>query len=114
MLSISPNLSMDELNAALQQKMIERNNQPQPDFCGVTPTQMANWFYAPFDELQWVTISTPDEFCSSPVMRYIDRFLQFWGFVIIDPRRYKGAEPVARLVQLQPLLKQTFQFSIQA
>ncbi|SFR58946.1 YecA family protein [Thiomicrospira sp. ALE5] len=296
MLAMSPNLSIDELNVALQHKMKDRNNQPQSDFCGMTPTQMANWLYAPFDELQWVTISIPDEFCSSPVMRYlglildeamaqegsfkattkgnlpaklvkqasellsdfsvaqyeddisisefagsnedkfnalhytrvlaeisgiiyqrsgryhvkkaaqkqyqqlglqafftpmleaavsqynwgyfdgfeydidlrfiwvfmlwriqshksvdllieevmtafpdllrafpmddyfspekglsliiesrfIKRFLQFWGFVIMDPRRYKDAEPVARVVQLQPLLKQTFQFSINA
>ena len=296
MLAMSPNLSIDELNFALQHQMKDRNNQPQSDFCGVTPTQMANWLYAPFDELQWVTISTPDELGASPVMRYLGlildeamtqdgsfkattkgnlpaklvkqasellsefsvaqfeddisisefagsnedkfnalhytrvlaeisgiiyqrsgryhikkaaqkqyqksglqtffkpmleaavsqynwgyfdgfeydidlrliwvfmlwriqshksvdqlteevmtafpdlltkfptdgyfspeeclslliesrfivRFLQFWGFVIIDPRRYKDAEPVARVVQLQPLLKQTFQFSINA
>ena len=44
--------------------------------------------------------------------RFIERFLQFWGFVIIDPRRYINAEPVARVVQIQPLLNQAFQFSI--
>lgn len=71
MLAMNPNLSLDELNAALQHKVQDRNNQPHPDFCGVTPTQMANWLYAPFDELQWVTISTPDDLSSSPVMRYL-------------------------------------------
>src|SRR5690554_91510 len=71
MLAMNPNLSLDELNAALQHKVQDRNNQPHPDFCGVTPTQMANWLYAPFDELQWVTISTPDDLYSSPVMRYL-------------------------------------------
>jgi hypothetical protein len=44
--------------------------------------------------------------------RFIERFLQFWGFVTINPRRYINAEPVARVVQVQPLLKQTFQFTI--
>lgn len=48
-----------------------RNDQPHPDFCGVTPTQMANWLYAPFDELQWVTINTPNDLSASPVMRYL-------------------------------------------
>lgn len=71
MLAINPNLSLDELNAALQHKVHDRNNQPHPDFCGVKPTQMANWLYAPFDELQWVTISTPYELLASPVMRYL-------------------------------------------
>jgi len=71
MLAMNPNLSLDELNAALQHKVKDRNNQPHPDFCGVTPTQMANWLYAPFDQLQWVTISTPNDLSSSPVMRYL-------------------------------------------
>ncbi|WP_217534325.1 YecA family protein [Vibrio metschnikovii] len=71
MLAMNPNLSIDELNAALQHKVQDRNNQPHPDFCGVTPTQMANWLYAPFAELQWVSISTPDSLSVSPVMRYL-------------------------------------------
>ncbi|GGZ41746.1 MULTISPECIES: YecA family protein [Shewanella] len=71
MLAMNPNLSLDELNTVLQHKVQDRNNQPHPDFCGVTPTQMANWLYAPFDELQWVTISTPDALLASPVMRYL-------------------------------------------
>ncbi|MBA0217770.1 SEC-C domain-containing protein [Pectobacterium brasiliense] len=71
MLAMNPNLSLDELNAALQHKVLDRNNQPHPDFCGVTPRQMANWLYAPFDELQWVTINTPDCLSASPVMRYL-------------------------------------------
>lgn len=71
MLAMNPNLSPDELNAALQHKVHDRNNQPHPDFCGVTPTQMANWLYAPFDQLKWVTISPPDSLSASPVMRYL-------------------------------------------
>lgn len=75
MLAMNPNLSLDELNAALQHKVQDRNNQPHPDFCGVTPTQMANWVYATFDELQWVTISTPDDLSASPVIRYLTLIL---------------------------------------
>lgn len=71
MLAMNPDLSLDELNAALQHKVQARNNQPHPDFCGMTPTQMTNWLYAPFDQLLWVTISTPDELSASPVMRYL-------------------------------------------
>ncbi|MGI3477015.1 YecA family protein [Providencia stuartii] len=71
MLAMNSNLSLDELNTALQHKVQDRNNQPHPDFCGVTPTQMANWLYAPFTELQWITISTPDSLAASPVMRYL-------------------------------------------
>lgn len=75
MLVMNPNLSLDELNAALQHKVQNLNNQPRSDFCGVTPSQMANWLYAPFDELQWVTISTPEDLSSSPVMRYLTLIL---------------------------------------
>lgn len=75
MLAMNPNLSLDELNVALQHKVQVRNNQPNPDFCGITPTQMANWLYAPFDELKWVTISTPDDLSASPVMRYLTLIL---------------------------------------
>tara|TARA_R110002167_G_scaffold259967_1_gene466498 strand:- start:118 stop:1122 length:1005 start_codon:yes stop_codon:yes gene_type:complete len=71
MLAMNPDLTPDELDVALQHKVQDRNNQPHPDFCGVTPTQMANWLYASFDELQWVTISTPDDLSASPVMRYL-------------------------------------------
>ncbi|MDU0353324.1 SEC-C domain-containing protein [Paraglaciecola aquimarina] len=71
MLAMNPGLSLDEMNVALQRKMQDRNNQPNADFCGVTPTQMGNWLYAPFDELEWVTISTPDSLVASPVMRYL-------------------------------------------
>lgn len=75
MLAMKPKLSLDELNAALQHNVQDCNNQPHPDFCGVTPTQMANWLYAPFVELQWVTISTPYELLASPVMRYLTLIL---------------------------------------
>jgi len=75
MLAMNPNLSIDELNAALQHKVHDRNNQPHPDFCGISPTQMSNWLYAPFVELKWVTINTPESLSTSPVMRYLEIIL---------------------------------------
>lgn len=75
MLTMNPNLTLDELNTVIQHKMHERNNRPNPDFCGLSPTQMANWLYAPFDELNWVTIGTPEDLTSSPVMRYLTLIL---------------------------------------
>ncbi|WP_025672885.1 YecA family protein [Salinivibrio socompensis] len=71
MLAMNPNMSIDDLNTALQHTVQDRNNQPHPDFCGVTPTQMANWLYAPFDQLHWVSVNTPDNLSASPVMRYL-------------------------------------------
>ena len=71
MLAMTPDLTIDELNEAIQHKVQNRNNQPQQDFCGFSPAQMANWLYAPFDELEWVTVSTPEDFSTSPVMRYL-------------------------------------------
>lgn len=75
MVAMNPSLTLDELNAALQHKMFERNNRPHPDFCGLSPTQMTNWLYASFDELNGVTIATPDDLSSSPVMRYLTLIL---------------------------------------
>ncbi|RCU51055.1 SecC motif-containing protein [Corallincola holothuriorum] len=68
---MNPNLSLEELNIVAEQKMKAANERPHPDFCGLSPTQMSNWLYAPFNELAWVTISTPEDLSASPVMRYL-------------------------------------------
>ncbi len=73
--AMNPNLSIDELNLVAQQKTAERNNRPNADFCGLTPTQMVNWLYAPFSELGWVNISTSEDLSTSPVMRYLSLIL---------------------------------------
>ncbi|WP_225505854.1 SecC motif-containing protein [Vibrio vulnificus] len=75
LLAMNPDLTLDELNLVMQHKANQLNNMPNPDFCGLSPTQMANWLYAPFNELQWVTISTPDDLSASPVMRYLTLIL---------------------------------------
>ncbi|RTR35903.1 SEC-C domain-containing protein [Shewanella canadensis] len=69
--AMSPNLTFDELNVVIQKRNDERNNRPDPDFCGLSPSQMGNWLYAPFNELAWVTICTPEVLSTSPVMRYL-------------------------------------------
>lgn len=42
--------------------------------------------------------------------RFIQNFLQFWGFVVVDPRRYVDGKRLARKIQIQPLLQGTFEF----
>jgi len=69
--AMNPNLSLEELNIVAEQKMKAANDRPLPDFCGLSPTQMNNWLYAPFNELEGVTIHTPDDPRTSPVMRYL-------------------------------------------
>ncbi|WP_299010374.1 SEC-C metal-binding domain-containing protein [uncultured Shewanella sp.] len=60
-----------------------------------------------------------DEYCSSHDLlemmissRFIARFLQFWGFVTVDPRRYIDGKRVPRKVKIQPLLSHTFEFAL--
>lgn len=69
--AMNPNLSLEELNIVAEQKMKVANDRPHPDFYGLSPTQMSNWLYAPFKELEQVTIHTPDDIKTSPVMRYL-------------------------------------------
>ncbi|WP_299493422.1 SEC-C metal-binding domain-containing protein [uncultured Shewanella sp.] len=44
--------------------------------------------------------------------RFIARFLQFWGFVTVDPRRYIDGKRVPREAKIQPLLSHTFEFAL--
>lgn len=69
--TMNPNLGLDELNVVLKHRMDERNNRPNADFCGLSAAQMTDWLYTPFNELAWVTIRTPDDLSGSPVMRYL-------------------------------------------
>ncbi len=68
---MNPNLSLEELNIVTEQKIKAANDRPYADFCGLSSTQMSNWLYAPFKELEEVTIHTPDNLRTSPVMRYL-------------------------------------------
>ncbi|WP_432455375.1 YecA family protein [Agarivorans sp. QJM3NY_29] len=73
--AMNPNLSLEELNIVAEQKMKAANERPHPDFCGLSPTQMSNWLYAPFSELEGVLIHTPDDLKACPVMRYLTLIL---------------------------------------
>ena len=73
--AMNPNLSLDELNLVMQHKVQERNNRPHAELCGLTPNQMENWLYGPFNQWAGVTVTTPDDLSSSPVMRYLDIIL---------------------------------------
>ncbi len=44
--------------------------------------------------------------------RFIERFLEFWGFVTVDPKRYVNEHYVPRKAEILPLMKQAIQFSI--
>lgn len=43
--------------------------------------------------------------------RFVVRFLQFWGFVTVDPRGYVDGVMVQRKASIEPLLRQSFLFS---
>ncbi|MFA5626891.1 MAG: SEC-C domain-containing protein [Thiohalomonadaceae bacterium] len=73
--AMNPNLSLDDLNVFVEQRMLERNNQPEAGLCGLSPNQLYNWMYAPFTELDLVTFNTPDDLSTSPVMRYLELIL---------------------------------------
>lgn len=70
-LAMSPDLSLDELNAVLDHKMAAQNAAEQEVFCGLSSEQIYNWLYAPLNELDGVNIHTPDDLSSSPVMSYL-------------------------------------------
>lgn len=73
--AMNPNLSLEELTIVAEQKIKAANERPHPDFCGLSPTQMSNWLYAPFKELEGVAIHTPGKLKASPVMRYLELLL---------------------------------------
>ena len=103
--AMSPNLSLDELNLVAQQKISQLNNRVNADFCGLSSTQMQNWLYAPLHELIDVTINTPNDLSSSPVMRYLalildEAMLQGGSFKATD----RGNLPAKLVKQAYELL----------
>ena len=74
--AINPNLTLDELNVVLEHKAAQRNSQPIPEFCGLSPNQMQNWLYDSFNQLEGLNIHTPDDLSKSPVMRYLELILE--------------------------------------
>jgi len=52
-----PFSSLDELNAFAKQKMNQRNQTVLDEFCGLSPNQMSDFLYAPFDSPQTIRFS---------------------------------------------------------
>jgi hypothetical protein len=69
-----------------------------PDFLHQFPSEN---YFSPQDQLQNLIES-----------RFVERFLQFWGFVTVDPRKYRDQERLSRTVDIQLLLNQSFRFSV--
>jgi hypothetical protein len=69
-----------------------------PDFLNQFPSEN---YFSPQEQLQ-ALIET----------RFVERFLQFWGFVTVDPGKYINQERQPRTVDILPLLNQTFRFSM--
>lgn len=56
---------------------------------------------------------TPEKYLGICIKaRFIKRFLEFWGFITINPRGFSGNEPLSGKVSKQPLLTQTFHFMV--
>lgn len=75
MVVMNSSLTIDELEFVAQHKIVERNHRPNQDFCGLTSTQMFNWLYSPFSELDQVDLNVPEGLFASPVMRYLSLIL---------------------------------------
>lgn len=71
-IAMNPKLTIEDLNVVAQHKVAQLNNQPNDDFCGISPNQMSNWMYAPFNQLTGITFNTPKDLSSSPVIRYLE------------------------------------------
>ncbi|SET58594.1 YecA family protein [Thorsellia anophelis] len=69
-------MSPEKLQQILREKQIEMNSRPIDVFLGLTPSQMHNWLHSDFDSLQGVTINSPQNINQSPIMRYVDIFIQ--------------------------------------
>ncbi|WP_111976917.1 YecA family protein [Algibacillus agarilyticus] len=102
----SPGLNMDALDQVVQHKVTKQNMQGLDDFCGLTPDQISNWLYAPFDELADVVIRCPDDLSASPVMRYLalilDEAMQQDGAFKLTAKGNLPAKLVAKASALLP------------
>jgi hypothetical protein len=95
----NPGLSREDFEIVMASRMRAQNSKPSADLCGLSPEQMHNWLYAPWNSWQGVNFSTPADVSGSPVMRYLeillDNLLEEGGSIKLTP---KGNLPV-RIVQ---------------
>lgn len=58
---------------------------------------------------------TPEKMLSILIKsRFIERFLEFWGFVTVEPRYFFSEKAAPRNVEIQPLLREAFRFNLAA
>ncbi len=70
-------------------------------------------FPALLEQLSTEEGRTPEDLLAILIKsRFIERFLEYWGFVVLDPKYFNAetGETLPLNIELQPLLKQTFQF----
>ena len=70
-ITMNPNIDINELNLVIQNRSECNNTSAKKEFFGLTPSQMSNWLYAPFSELEHVNICLSESLLTSPVMRYL-------------------------------------------
>lgn len=106
-IAMNPDLDIDELNIVAKHKMAQVNNKAIDDFCGLSSDQMSNWLYSPISELNGVSIHTPDDLSTSPVMSYlqiiIDEAMENGGSLKLTSRGYL---PVKIVKKANALLEQ--------
>ncbi|NRB80379.1 MAG: SEC-C domain-containing protein [Saccharospirillaceae bacterium] len=65
------------------------------------------------DEIEEDVNITPEKTLGSIIeTRFVKRFLQYWGFIILDPKLFKNGVAVSRVIEIQPLFEDTFVFGV--
>lgn len=105
-LATNPSLTIEDLNVVAQHKMGDLNHRSIDDFCGLTPTLMSNWLYAPLNELDLINIQVPADLTSSPVMRYLslimDEAMEQGGSFKLTPKGNLPTKIVKKASELLP------------
>ena len=105
-LATNPSLTIEDLNVVAQHKMGDLNHRPIDDFCGLSPTLMSNWLYAPLNELDLINIQVPADLTSSPVMQYlsliIDEAMEQGGSFKLTPKGNLPTKIVKKASELLP------------
>lgn len=76
--------------------------------------EVARAFPALLDQLPVEEYFSPEQLLNSLIKtRFIERFLQFWGFVIVDSKgAFYSEDALTKTVNIQPLLKESFVFTV--
>ena len=75
--------------------------------------EMQTAFPALLDQVEGTDYSTPvEQFGYIVDCRLLRNFLQFWGYVVINPLRYVDGKRIPPQIHIQPLLRQTIEFLV--